>query len=237
MKYFRYVHDIAYIFKSIYISEILPIYITEMTTVTAAQVTMKIHRYEFSELAMMQLNYFTQVHRYDERKAFKEAWKKWVETAEIAEMIETETARLVNDGFTGDVEDKMFKAVRYYFRKKPVSSPNELGEQTPRKKYVGFTGKILTAMDEHIIARIKENLCKIKENTIEKIKYKSNVSPEKAFADFYNTNQDIICEEAKLLKEEEEYMDNTDIELKIKKTYKNRYQTIRKKLADIEVNV
>jgi hypothetical protein len=200
----------------------------------ATTVTLKTHRYEFSEPAMMQLNYFTQVHRYDERKAFKEAWKKWIETDDIAQMIASETARLMSEGFKGDVEDKMFKAVRYYFRKKPVIddlSPNKK-EQTPRKKYVGFTGKILTAMDSHILAKIKENLhafsTELESEELKK-QFKSNVSPDKAYNDFYNTNTAIITAETELL-QEEEIMDDEAIKLKIKKTYKNRYQTIRKKL-------
>jgi hypothetical protein len=199
----------------------------------ATTVTLKTHRYEFSEPAMMQLNYFTQVHRYDERKAFKEAWKKWIETEEIAQLIASETNKLMSEGFQGNVEDKMFKAVRYYFRKKPATDDLSLREQTPRKKYVGFTGKILTAMDTHIISKIKENLQTGSEaNYLEKPDkkhFKSNVSPDKAFNDFYSTNTAIIASETELLQDEED-MDDEAIELKIKKTYKNRYQTIRKKL-------
>jgi hypothetical protein len=198
-------------------------------------VLLKTHRYEFSEYAMTQLNYFTQVHKYDERKAFKEAWEKWIKTDDIAQMIASETQKLLNEGFNGDVEDKMFKAVRYYFRKKPAEK-----EQTPRKKYVGFTGKILTAMDSHIISKIKENLQEQNQTTTEnydknydknpdKKHFKSNVSPDKAFNDFYSTNTEIIQKETELL-QQDETMNNEAIELKIKKTYKNRYQTIRKKL-------
>jgi len=202
----------------------------------ATTVMLKTHRYEFSEPAMMQLNYFTQVHRYDERKAFKEAWKKWIETDDIAQMIASETNKLMSEGFQGDVEDKMFKAVRYYFRKKPVTDDLSPKEQNPRKKYVGFTGKILTAMDSHILNKIKENLQTGSEAQDEihlekpdKKHFKSNVSPDKAYNDFYNTNTEIIREETELL-QDEETMDDEAIELKIKKTYKNRYQTIRKKL-------
>lgn len=194
-------------------------------------VLLKTHRYEFSEYAMMQLNYFTQVHKYDERKAFKEAWEKWITTDDIAQMIASETQKLTSEGFNGDVEDKMFKAVRYYFRKKPAEK-----EQTPRKKYVGFTGKILTAMDLHIISKIKENLQEQDQKTPEnhdkkpdKKHFKSNVSPDKAFNDFYSTNTEIIQKETELL-QQDELMNDDAIELKIKKTYKNRYQTIRKKL-------
>ncbi len=202
-------------------------------------VLLKTHRYEFSEYAMIQLNYFTQVHKYDERKAFKEAWEKWITTDDIAQMIESETQKLLNEGFNGDVEDKMFKAVRYYFRKKPSEQTAEK-EQTPRKKYVGFTGKILTAIDSHIISKIKENLQEQNQTTTEnhdknhykkpdKKHFKSNVAPDKAFNDFYSTNTEIIQEETELL-QQDETMNDEAIELKIKKTYKNRYQTIRKKL-------
>ena len=237
LKCFWYIYNIPYL--QILITLLNPITtfiflfgsITQMAE-TTTQVIMKTYRYEFSELAMMQLNYFTQVHRYDERKAFKEAWKKWIETEEIAEMIRTETERLARDGFKGDVEDKMFKAVRYYFRKKPTDTENPTKQ--PRKKYVGFTGELLTAMDEHIISRIRENLYKIKDSTTEKIQYKSNVSPEKAFADFHNTNQELVRKEIQQITEYEECETNAEkMTLKIKKTYKNRYQTIRKKLSEL----
>jgi len=194
-------------------------------------VLLKTHRYEFSEYAMTQLNYFTQVHKYDERKAFKEAWKKWIITDDIAQMIASETQKLTSEGFTGDVEDKMFKAVRYYFCKKPAEQTVEK-EQTPRKKYVGFTGKILTAMDSHIISKIKENMQEQQDQQQQKPykkHFKSNVSPDIAFNDFYSTNTEIIQEEIELL-QKDETMNDEAIELKIKKTYKNRYQTIRKKL-------
>lgn len=199
-------------------------------------IMLKTHRYEFSEHAMMQLNYFTQVHKYDERKSFKEAWKKWIETEDIAQMIAFETTRLFNEGFKGDIEDKMFKAVRYYFRKKPETNECSPKEQLPRKKYVGFTGKILTAMDTHILSRIKENL-KTNQNEIDilgvpaKKYFKSNVTPDKAYNDFYSTNTEIILAETERLQDSEN-MDEDNIDKKIKKTYKNRYQTIRKKLHD-----
>lgn len=199
-------------------------------------VSLKTHRYEFSEPAMMELQYFTQVHKYDERKAFKEAWKKWIQTEDIAKMITTETERLTSEGFTGDIEAKMFTAVRYYFRKKPAQTENQT-EQTPRKKYVGFTGNILTSMDRHILGCIKSNMqpaTTTPENDPQPEKphaaFISNISPDKSFLEFYSTSSDIIANETELLQESSD-MDDEAIYLKIKKTYKNRYQTIRKKLC------
>ena len=209
-------------------------------------VSLKTHRYEFSESTIAQLSYFTQMHKYDERKTFKESWIKWIETDEVAQMIASETNSLMSAGFSGDVVDKMFKAVRYYFRKKPMDTDKKK-ETAPRKKYVGFTGTILTAMDSDIIKRIKDNIVSDvlpheyslssngnqivcdDNNNITKKRYKSNVSPDKSFADFYVKHDDIITSEIVLLLEVSD-MDEESIQYKIKKTYKNRYQTIRKKL-------
>ena len=202
-------------------------------------VSLKTHRYEFSEPAMMELQYFTQVHKYDERKAFKEAWKKWIQTEDIAKMIATETERLTSEGFTGDIEAKMFTAVRYYFRKKPAQTENQ-AEQTPRKKYVGFTGNILTSIDRHILGCIQSNMQPATTTpeddpapeTPKKpcAAFTSNISPDKSFLEFYSTSSDIIANETELLRESSD-MDDESIYLKIKKTYKNRYQIIRKKLC------
>ena len=200
-------------------------------------VSLKTHRYEFSEPAMMELQYFTQVHKYDERKAFKSAWQKWIQTEDIAKMIATETARLTSEGFTGEIEAKMFTAVRYYFRKKPAQTETPT-EQPRRKKYVGFTGNILTSMDRHILGCIKINMQPAQALTstetdpqMEKphTAFTSNISPDKSFQEFYSTSSDIIANETELLQESSD-MDDEAIFLKIKKTYKNRYQTIRKKL-------
>jgi hypothetical protein len=123
-------------------------------------------------------------------------------------------------------------------------------EKNPRKKYVGFTGTILTEMDKHIIICIKENMRKITvspdnsrtpergpsggvltEAENKKDKYTSNVYPEKAFNDFCICAIETIRVETELLITEEN-MDEHAVKLKMKKTYKNRYQTIRKKLAE-----
>lgn len=208
-----------------------------------AIIVLKTHRYEFSEITLMQLNYFTQVHKYDNKKTFQAEWKKWIATCEMESMIEYEKERLMQNGFQGNIQDKMYKAIRYYFMKKPATG--EKKAQRPRKPYVGLSGKLLTAMDTHIITKIKENMQKedieITENPTkpskssksskpsQKTQYKSNVSPDKSYNDFYNTNTEIIENETRLLLEQD-ITENHEIEKKIKKTYKNRYQTIRKKL-------
>jgi hypothetical protein len=86
-------------------------------------INIKTFRHEFGKVFMEQLSQFSKVHQYDDRHTYKSEWTKWTQQEEIAEAIETERRRLHENGYTGDVNDKMFKAGRYYFRKKTVAAP------------------------------------------------------------------------------------------------------------------
>lgn len=77
-----------------------------------------IFRFEFSKQFMDVLYQFSKIHQYDDRHTYKEAWKEWTMIDEISVMIEEETRRMIELGYLGNVEDKMFKSGRYYFRKK-----------------------------------------------------------------------------------------------------------------------
>lgn len=178
------------------------------------------HRYEFEDETMDLLREFSQLHQFDDRKQFKESWTDW--QTQHADLIAAEIHRLTQNGFVGDVADKMYKSARYYFRKKkPVV-------KQPRKKTIGFSGSILTEIDLHIIGQIKSTMDKRMDV------FMCTFSPEQAYADFCETNQRIIQTEiARLLQD-----DPTNIPMlerltqKCKKTYKNRYQMIRKKIQD-----
>jgi hypothetical protein len=178
------------------------------------------HRHEFEDETMDLLREFSQLHQFDDRKQFKESWIEWQK--HNADIIVAETHRLSQNGFAGDVVDKMFKSARYYFRKKkPVV-------KQPRKKTIGFSGSILTEIDLHIIEQIKSTTGKRIDVFV------CTFSPEQAYVDFCETKQRIIqAEIAQLLQD-----DPTSASLlerltqKCKKTYKNRYQMIRKKIQD-----
>lgn len=76
----------------------------------------RIYRYEFSKEFMDELYHFSKIHQYDDRHTYKEEWDKWINTN--YELIKNEKLRLINLGYKGDIENKMFKSGRYYFRKK-----------------------------------------------------------------------------------------------------------------------
>ena len=107
------------------------------------------YRFEFSKPFCEELERFAKVHKYDDRKVFKEAWSTWSE--ENREWIEQECNALRVLGYEGDALDKMFKSARYYFRKKDVVTEKE---KSPRKTYTKVDKDLLKEMD----AYIKENM-------------------------------------------------------------------------------
>lgn len=77
-----------------------------------------IFRYEFTKPFIEMLSAFSIKHHLNDRQTYKMEWEKWIATAEISELIEKERAYLLEIGYTGNIDDKMFKSGRYYFRKK-----------------------------------------------------------------------------------------------------------------------
>jgi hypothetical protein len=155
-----------------------------------------IYRFKFTEDFMTELYKFSKIHQYDDRKDFKEAWKKWTE--ENDQIIDSEMCRLLRLGYNGDVLDKMFKSARYYFRKKGT----EKKEPKQRRPYISVNRELLEAMDIHI-----------EENSFQ---------PKDGFADFCKNNE-LLLKETITLIFEQGIKDKDIIEDKIKKTYKNRY--------------
>ena len=91
----------------------------------------KTYRHEFGKEFMSQLSMFSKVHQYDDRHMYKSEWTKWVQQEDIAQALDTEKRRLQENGYTGDIDDKMFKAGRYYFRKKTTTTNKTSATSTP----------------------------------------------------------------------------------------------------------
>jgi len=188
----------------------------------------KIFRFEFSEDIMELIKRFSLVHQYDERKVYKERWNNWFQ--EHKEIMEREMRRMTDLGYEGDVHDKMFKAGRYYFRKKNIKKDKEdkedkegrdantmdlkkkNDEKTPQKKrnYISMLQTTLDAMDKHLKEQLETN---------------DNFSPASGFNNFCANFTTIIRTEVNRMVTENE-MKTTEISDKIKKTYKNRYYMI-----------
>ena len=150
-----------------------------------------IYRFKFSPSFVEKLLLFTDIHRFDDIPVFREAWLKWSEE-NISNILEEER-RLVGLGYKGDVREKMYKSVRYYYKNKD----NKESSPKKRRNYCRICPKVLEAMDKHI----REN----------------DKKPSLSFNDFIETHRMLVVE-AKA-----DLADVRDIDLKIKKTYKNRY--------------
>jgi len=162
---------------------------------------MPIYRYKFTQDFMDCLFLFSKVHQYDDRHSFKEAWTNWIE--ENKNLVESEITRLTDLNYDGNIEDKMFKSARYYYRKKGT----EKNAPADRRHYVCSQKELLTAMDEHIQAK--------------------RLKPSDGFTDFCQNNIDLLKIEINYMVQIG-FNDSEEIKQKIKKTYKNRYFLILK---------
>jgi hypothetical protein len=183
----------------------------------------KTFRFDFSSEMMKSIERFSIVHQYDDRKIYKELWKTWEE--DNANEIEEEIQRLIGLGYVGDIKDKMFKAGRYYFRKKNIRNEledNEQDDNNDEKKnaqqekkargYITMNPETLKCIDNHI----SKNLCD-----------DENFKPSEGYADFCKGNVDILRIEIRRMISEHG-MNLNDVGEKIKKTYKNRYYKLIK---------
>jgi hypothetical protein len=164
-----------------------------------------IYRFKFSEDFMQELYNFSKIHQYDERKDFKEAWNIWAE--ENNDIIIQESRRLINLDYDGDIMDKMFKSVRYYFRKKST----QIKEPRQRRQYISVSKELLEAMDKHITDNINDN----------------NYQPKTGFLSFCKDYESLVKGTITTLFKNG-IKDSELIQDKIKKTYKNRYFMLTK---------
>jgi len=176
-------------------------------------VQLKTHRFEFSKEIENDLREFSRIHKYDERKQLKESWQEWINIESNKRFIKNESDRLLSMGYKGDAVKKMFTSIRYYYmKKKPDNKDNK---KQYRKIYTSLSPIILELIDNHIINQIKQK----SENNI------CNFIPSIGYLEFCKEYQYELLDEIKILKD---VLDDEEIINKFKKTYKNRYQNIKK---------
>ena len=122
----------------------------------------KTFRFEFSQDVIELIERFAIVHQYDERKSYKEHWNNWY--TENKEAMEKEIERINAIGYVGDVKDKMFKAGRYYFRKKNIKKEEpeqikmETTESNNEKKRRNYSVKRLKQIKKTLKRQLKNCL-------------------------------------------------------------------------------
>lgn len=182
------------------------------------QIKLKTYRYTYSNEFIKELEYFSKIHKYDDRKTFKEEWSKWINEENIQYLIEIEKQKILNNGYEGDIMDKIFKSARYYFRKKKENENKTMRENNEKEEFTGLSKKMIQLMNDHINNIIREN--------IDETKNISKINPSKAYTDFCNTHVTEITDEIFILKDKM-ILKAEEINLKFKKSYKNKFYKIR----------
>jgi len=142
----------------------------------------RIFRYKLTEEIANEIDTFSKIHKNDDRKTFKEAWKTWTEANE--DLLTIEVRRLTESHYEGDVLQKLFTSARYYYRKKGTEKKTPKERQT----YTKVSPDILQQMDLHIGEGMKS------------LDYKPSIG----FTDYWEK-----VEENKKTKEEERKMKKT----------------------------
>lgn len=106
-----------------------------------------IYRFNFSDDFSDDLYSFAKINQYLPRVDFKEKWEEWI--IEKSEKIQQETQRLERLGYTGDVQVKMFKSARYYFRTKTTTEPKK------RQTYASQNRDLIKEIDDFIAYDMK----------------------------------------------------------------------------------
>ena len=163
----------------------------------------KVFRFKFSQEILEEMQKFARIHKFDERNDFKDAWKIWTDNNH--DIILAENNRLSEIGFKGDIIEKMYKSVRYYYIKKS----NAKQEPKKRRKYITIDKDILDTIDRHI-TNCMDN-CDI-------------FKPSNGFTEFIEANGESVISSL-----DKTGLSESDINNKLKKTYKNRYFLIKNK--------
>jgi len=161
----------------------------------SALTTSNIFRYKFDSPIVNLINTFTTTHKYDDASQFRDEWDEFIKDNKAS--IDREKQRLTNAGYTGDINSKMYKSARYYFKNKST----EKKKSKQRRKYVTLNKGFL----------------------ILTIAFQQEMKPAHAYNNFisdatYSEKLDDVIQ--KLLDND---WKEPDAESKLKKTYKNRY--------------
>ena len=168
-------------------------------------------RFEFNENLKKEINYFSKVHRYDDKKSLKENFDKWCQ--ENIEEIINENTRLTRLGYEGDIKNKIFISLKYYFIKKQkkediLNETKKNKEITRSKKYITINKDLLKEIDIFIKSQLE---------------LKHNIKPHTIFLKFCSKEDNIYLLK-KIIKEFKSngLCDAKDIVNKVKKIFKNR---------------
>ena len=168
---------------------------------------MKQFRFDYTPEFSKLLEEFARVNQSEPRQTYKINWNTWKE--QNKNTYESEISHIKNAGYPGNIEEKIFESVRYYYRKKLNPNKEDKSRISTKKaeKLKGLSNEIKKSMDNHM-------KCYILENT----------PPAEAFDDFCKRYLSELEKEIYRLKHiSKTQLDPKATTLKFKKAYKNRF--------------
>ena len=76
----------------------------------------KVYHFKLSQPILEKMKVFSRMHQHDDKKDFREAYDEWYLSEK--ESIEREWNRLKSWGYDGDLKQKMYRSIRYYFSRR-----------------------------------------------------------------------------------------------------------------------
>lgn len=184
---------------------------------TSIVVDAKVFRFKFSNEITEMLMIFSQQHKYCNNEEFKQQWETW--TRENINSIYGEKERLETLGYDGNIIEKMYKSIKYYYCKRNRKYKSESDTTTKnkdRKKYMKKNDDFISIIDTFIethMERKEENGFVVKTCT---------TKPSHFWKEFNEDYSNELNDEVIKIIEEINVSEN-DATAKIRKMFNNRY--------------
>ena len=144
----------------------------------------KTFRFKFSEEINDKLSNFGRLYSYANNEDLKSYWENWLNENE--EVIINENNRLIELGYKGNINDKLYKSVKYYWIKvhKLENVPNnEIDINNKNQTYIIINNKLLEKINNHVNEIII-----------------NNISPKEGYDIFLKENEEFINTELNEMK-------------------------------------
>ena len=213
--------------------------------VDLTNVKVPVFRFKLSNNVFNTIREFSRIHQHDDRITFKESWETWSDDNKT--LIDNETQRLSDIGFGSNMNEKLFRTAKYYFVKKtfnPANNANANATVVDADADLADAVDVVTvvAVDDVADAEAVDDVADTNE-TINAKKYitisrnflncisgqieqnigNNSFTPAKGYAHFIEHFNADINHEIALIKEKTPDISNDDCNIKIKKTYKNKF--------------
>lgn len=172
----------------------------------------KTYRFKLSDEMCDLLLQFSQQHKFNTKDEFKENWDVW--TTEYQDEIFNERERLRKLGYDGDIVNKMYKSVRYYYCKKHTKGGIV---KEKRRKYIPKNEEFIELVDNFIKRQCNN------EHTVEGDVVVCSFKPSDGWNLFIKLYEEDITKEVSRIMEVNTSINKADALHKIKKTFNNRY--------------